>query len=346
MHKKLLPPSMRNSHLVLLPKTPQSGPIPSTSDFRPISLLSSDYKILARILAHRLETALSPVVGPHQTCGFKGRTINSNLHWMRTACEAGELGLAPLAVLQLDLRKAFDRVQRPFLFTLLRHCGVGDAMMEWIQICYTQITTSIIVNGQVGTPIMVQNSVRQGCPMSPLLFALYLEPLCRMVAASTKIEGLVMGGRELRVLAYADDVALICTTAAQAGEVLRLAHRFCGFSGAELNLEKSEGAWLGCWERKSRKCFNMRWSDRVETYLGVKIGVGQAVAPRWKAKVDAAEWKLHPWRNRNISIYARSLLCNMVAYPAILYAARITTIDAGSIQRLHRSWSVFVWRSQ
>lgn len=122
----LLPRSMRESHLVLIPKNPKSDVLPAVTDFRPITLLSTDYKILARILARRLETALRGVVGGHQTCGFKGRSINTNLHRMRTVCEAAEIGVMPLAVLQLDFRKAFDQVDRTFLFTLLRHCGVGE----------------------------------------------------------------------------------------------------------------------------------------------------------------------------------------------------------------------------
>lgn len=51
----------------------------------------------------------------------------------------------------------------------------------------------------------------------------------------------------------------------------------------------------------------MGWLDRDESYIGVKIGLGKAVVPQWKPKVDTAEWKLHPSKNRDISIYTRSL---------------------------------------
>lgn len=214
---------MRNSNLVLIPKKSVQDMVPNVEDFRPISLLSTDYKILARILARRLEMALSGVVGPHQTCGFRGRSINTNLHRIRTVCEVAESGTYPLAVLQLDLRKAFDQVDHTFLFMLLSQCGIGDAMVDWIKICYTEMTTSIIMNGELGPPINIGRSVRQGCPMSPILFALYIEPLCRMAIASKSIRGLVLGDEELKVLAYADDVAFVCTSREQAGEVVALA---------------------------------------------------------------------------------------------------------------------------
>lgn len=243
--QKRLPSSMRTSHLALIPKKVPTDSIPDVADYRPISLLSTDYKILARVLAGWLESALSAVVGPHQTCGFKGRSINSNLHRMRVAVEAAESGLLPLAIVQLDLRKAFDQVDHNFLLDLLQHCGIGDTMIDWITTCYEDISTCVVTNRSVGTPIDIHRSVRQGCPMSPILFTLYLEPLCRMALASEVINGLKMGDEELRVLAYADDVAFICTRGSQVGEVIKLANQFCLFSGAELNLLKSRGAMVG-----------------------------------------------------------------------------------------------------
>lgn len=306
---------MRPSHLVLIPKETSSKSLPAVTDFRPITLLSTDYKILARILARRLEMALRGVVGEHQTCGFKGRSINTNLHRMRTACEAAEMGVMPIAILQLDLRKAFDQVDRTFLFTLLRHCGIGETMMEWLETCYADITTSVMLGGALGPSIEVSRSVRQGCPMSPVLFALYLEPLCRMIATSNSIRGLVLGNEELRVLAYADDIAVVCTSRTQVSEVAELARRFCRFSGAELNLSKSEGYWLGEWELKPPSFCGARWKDTIHRYLGVNMALGEANAARWRPRLTAAEAKLQPWRTRHIALVARAHICNVVVYP-------------------------------
>lgn len=125
LKRKLLPPSMRQSVIVLIPKKISSDNIRSADDYRPISLLTVDYKMLAKILSKRLESALQTVVGEHQTYGFKGRTIGSNLHIMRMIAETAEAMQMPIAVLQVDLKKAFDKVSHSFLFSLLEHCGVG-----------------------------------------------------------------------------------------------------------------------------------------------------------------------------------------------------------------------------
>lgn len=218
-------------------------------------------------------------------------------------------------------------------------------MMKWLETCYADITTSVMLGGALGPPIEVSRSVRQGCPMSPVLFALYLEPLCRMIATSNSIRGLVLGNEELRVLAYADDIAVVCTSRTQVSEVAELARRFCRFSGAELNLSKSEGYWLGEWELKPPSFCGARWKDSIHRYLGVNMALWEANAARWRPRLTAAEAKLQPWRTRHIALVARAHICNVVVYPATLYSARVTSIDKKSVNKLHRQWAVFVWRS-
>ncbi|KAM7314861.1 hypothetical protein ISCGN_004645 [Ixodes scapularis] len=100
LKRGLLPPSMRQAVTVLIQKKNSKG-TPKVDHCRPISLLTSDYKILAKILAKRLEWGLRDVVGEHQAYGIKRRTISTNLHAMRIVCEAAQVLKLPVAVLQL-----------------------------------------------------------------------------------------------------------------------------------------------------------------------------------------------------------------------------------------------------
>ncbi|KAM7306569.1 hypothetical protein ISCGN_010272 [Ixodes scapularis] len=217
LKRRLLPPFMRQAVTVLIPNKKAQG-TPEVGNFRPVSLLTSDYKILAKIIAKRLEWGLRDVIGEHQTYGVKGRTISTNLHTMRVVYEAAQVLQCPLAVLQVDLSKAFDRVCHAFLFRLLENCGIGSRLLRYVQICYRSITTRLLVNGDMTAPISVTRSVRQGCPMSPILFALYLEPLCRTIIGDANIRGLSLLTGSLKVLAYADDVAVVCSSRTQVRE--------------------------------------------------------------------------------------------------------------------------------
>lgn len=102
---------------------------------------------------------------------------------------------------------------------------------------------------------------------------------------------------------------------------------------------------MGDWASKPSCLFGMAWEEEMSNYLGVNLNQSVAVKNRWKPKLSAAERKLQPWRNRNIALFTRAHVCNAIAYPAVLYGARITSIDADTLNRLHRSWAVFLWRS-
>ncbi|KAM7304900.1 hypothetical protein ISCGN_014800 [Ixodes scapularis] len=115
-------------------------------EFRPISLLCSDYKILAKILARRLDTGLKSIIGPHQTYSLCGRKISRKLHIMRAIGEATAEGHQSLAVLQLDLQQAFDRVSHRFLLAALDRFGVGEELRGWIALCYRDISTRLLIN--------------------------------------------------------------------------------------------------------------------------------------------------------------------------------------------------------
>ncbi|KAM7285964.1 hypothetical protein ISCGN_032849 [Ixodes scapularis] len=275
LRRGLLPPSMRQAVTVLIPKKNVAGPL-GVGHFRPISLLTCDYKILAKILAKRLESGLSSVIGDHQTYGIKGRTIATNLHAMRVVCETAEVLQCPLAVLQVDLSKAFDRVCHSFLFSLLESCGIGARLLRYVQLCYRDISTRLIVNGNKTAPISVSRSVRQGCPLSPILFALYLEPLCRAIVRDASISGLVLSSGSLKLLAYADDVAVVCSSATQVKAVVQHIRNFCNVSGAQMNPEKSAGAWLGGWDTKPERFLGIPWTSKTAsllTTMAIQVGV-------------------------------------------------------------------------
>ncbi|KAM7288195.1 hypothetical protein ISCGN_028463 [Ixodes scapularis] len=344
--RKLLPPSMRESFTVLIPKKTKSGPIAETTDFRPISLLCCDYKILAKILARRLDIGLRKIIGPHQSYGIRGRSIARNLHVMRTVCEATAEGHQPLAVMQLDLRQAFDRVSHKFLLAALDHFGVGERLREWIALCYRKIGTRLLINGVKGARIPIGRSVRQGCPLSPILFALQLEPLCRAISEDQSIRGLQLGdGKDVSVLAFADDVAFICSSKKQVEAVLQHVDVYTAASGAEINPEKSMGAWLGCWATTPPRFAGIGWSTSIGNYLGAPIDPGQSATAVWKRAANSMVAKLSPWQPRYISVFNRVQVCNTVTYPAVFYKAQAVCCPGVTAKKIHRSWATFVWRS-
>jgi hypothetical protein len=140
--------------------------------YRHITLINSDYRLLARCLASQLGTAIGDVIDPMQTAFLKGRKIGDNITLLQlistvVQCITSE-GLRSHAVVAfLDFFKAYDTVNRNFLLSVMESMGVGDSFLAWTRLFLYPSPTRAMVNGFVSSPLNFEGGVRQGCPLSP-----------------------------------------------------------------------------------------------------------------------------------------------------------------------------------
>jgi hypothetical protein len=214
---------------------------PSTlADYRPITLLNTDYKILARIVANRLRATLSEVLHRSQDCGLPGNTIFDAVATMLDAIAYAELTHAPLCILSLDLTTAFDRISHMYLFRMLQSYGYSARFIALIKAMYDQAFSSVQINGHFVEPFPVRCSVRQGCPMSMLLFALILKPsLCLL---EHNLTGIRIGHRTQKtaVVANAEDVTIFVTEPNDIKVIRDLLLTYERATGAYSNIRKSK----------------------------------------------------------------------------------------------------------
>ena len=165
-----LSPSQRLSLITLLCKNREFHFF--LNYWRPISLLNVDYKILSKSLSLRLKKAMPSIVHMDQTCSVIGRFIADNVHLLRNIFDFTEQKQIKCAFVNLDQAKAFDRVSIPYLLSVLQAFGFGPSFLRWIGLLYTDIHSSVIVNGHISPEFPVDRGVRQGCAISPLLYVL------------------------------------------------------------------------------------------------------------------------------------------------------------------------------
>lgn len=148
-----------------------------------------DAKILAKALAYRLENIVPTIVSPEQTGFVKGRQLFFNIRTLLNIYSKTNTA-TPEVVTSVDAEKAFDRVEWDYLFTVLKKFGRGNVFISWIRLLYTSPQASISTNNIQSSFFTLARGTRQGCPLSPLLFALAIEPLSILLRSSSIFTGI------------------------------------------------------------------------------------------------------------------------------------------------------------
>lgn len=342
---KRLPKSFRHSHIVLIPKSDDPVKLLSVKGFRPISLTNVDYKIFMKVLASRLQAVITRIVGPHQTCGIKGRSIQTNIHVARSILECVDALGGQVAVLQLDLEKAFDRVNHKILFEILEHVNVGSIILEGVKMSYSDCSASLIINKKISNSFQIRSSVKQGCPLAPLLFALYLEPFCLKVLYNDSVRGFRLHESEVKILAYADDIAVICAEKESISEAVNDAVTYCKQTGSMINWDKTTGFWHGTWASTPATYANAQWTTIPSRYLGVPLDQYKDTNEYWEAETERVRGKTTKWGGRDLSMFGRATVCNLFLVAKIWYVLQVLYMTRVQVQKLHRVFAVFIWSS-
>ena len=313
-------------------------------NWRPISLLNVDYKILSRVLARRLSSVLSTLVHHDQTCCVPRRTIHDNTRLLQDVVDYCTLEGIPAALISLDQEKAFDRVEWSFLHGVLQQMNVGPVYRRWLSTLYTDISSRVIINGYVSRPFGLSRGVRQGCPLSSILYVLVAESLSSFVRASPAVSGLAIGGDDITISQYADDTTIVVTNDASFNGVHECLTVYQRGSGARLNRAKSEGLWVGPWTARSDTPFGMVWHTDLIKCLGVWIGSSShARSHNWRDATDKFDRVLQRWSGRSLSFVGRATIVKSFAAAKLWHVAHVVPPPSGVVADIvKKSWS-FVW---
>jgi hypothetical protein len=222
----------------LITLIPKSGDHAKLGNWRPITLLGSMYKILAKTLARRLQVFFPSVIRPGQTSFVEGRNILDNTFLAQEAQDWAEESNQDLVLLLLDFEKAFDRIEWSFLFEALEKLGFCPQWIRWVSSMYRSASSAINLNGVEGSTFPLARSVRQGGPISPYLFILATDVLGHMLDDHRfGVEGLALpGGRKIMDQIFTDDTTLYLQgMRGNMERTQKFLDIFCKASGAKIN---------------------------------------------------------------------------------------------------------------
>jgi len=283
-------------------------------NWRPLTMLCVDYKLLAKVLADRLGRALPHVVHVDQTCGVVGRSVRWNLQLIRDTIAWVEDRHLPLMMVGLDQAKAFDRVHWGFMFRVLGQLGFGQGFVGWLHILYTGVRSMVSVNGHLGEVFRLHSGVRQGCPLSPLLYILYMEPLAAAIRADQGVKGFLVpgsGGLRVKLSQYADDTTLLLDDDASLIQSLEIFHRFGRVAGASLNCAKSSVKFFGRWKDRTEVPGGLPLCKGPLRVLGINFGTSNSATENWTRRFLAVEKRVNLWKGRCLTLIGKVLVLYM-----------------------------------
>lgn len=161
------------------------------------------------------------------------------------------------------------------MFATLRHIGLGDRMLNWISAVYLNPTAVVRANGVMTEVFPITNGTRQGCPLSPLLFALSLEPFLCHVRLNPDITGVETNREQFKVSAYADDLLFSLTKPIiSLPSLMKEFHTYGQLANLKINFSKSEAMSIGTPTTQLsnlQSSFHFKWSSTALKYLGTFI---------------------------------------------------------------------------
>ena len=258
--------------ITLLPKG--NKPRDLIKNWRPITLLNVDYKLLAGVLAARMKEVLPSIIQSEQKGFLKGRYIGKNirtvvntLHYVKQKQLMGMFHL-------LDFKKAFDSLEWDYVEFVLKAYNFGKDFRKWFSVLYKNSNSCVIYNGFFTEFFKIERSCQ---PVSPYLIILAVEPLAAAIRNSNKIKGINVGDRQVKIGQYADDTFLFLNgTSLSLNESFHIISLFYSFSGLRINIEKTQAVWLGK-DRDREKLqtyYQLNWVDQF-LLLGIIFHIKQ-----------------------------------------------------------------------
>jgi len=337
-----LPPSLKKAVVTLVHK---KGSKDVLSNYRPICLNNYDYKIIAFVLSVRIQQVVTKVIHTDQSGYIKGRFIGQNAKLVHDVFDFCESNNVKGAIINLDFEKAYDRLEWNFLFKVLEKFNFGANFIKWIKILYSDPQIMIKNNGFLSKSLSISRGIRQGCPVSSLLFVIAIEIMAINIRCDNKIEGFEFNNEIHKISQYADDSTLLISNDVSIVFALQCINKFCIYSGMKLNVNKTEGIWLGPYRHNAEVFEGITFTRNPVRCLGLYIGHDKEGCYRenWMSKINKIKNCMHIWKTRKLTVYGRIMIVKTLAVSMLVYNFTMLHVPDEIYKMLNKCIYEFIW---
>lgn len=219
---------------------------------------------------------MQDLIDEDQTGFIKERQTQDNIRRSLHVIENIQSKRESAALVSIDAEKAFDSVRWVFLYNVLKKIGFNEESVNCIKSLYQEPKARIRINGSLTKSFTLERGTRQGCSLSPSLFALFIEALAQMIRQEEEIKGVKIGREEHMIGLFADDILIFLKQPNESfPKLIRLLENYGKYSGYKINVTKTQILSINYSPTQEIKdTYKLNWDAKSIKYLGVNITKG------------------------------------------------------------------------
>ena len=346
LKEKTLSCEQKRGIIRLIPKKDKD--LTLIKNWRPISLLNTDYKLITHVLANRLQNVLPNIISKDQSGYLKSRNISVSIRSIFDIIQNTKSNNSSALLAFIDFEKAFDKLNWIFLQKALAKFGFGNYFREWIQIIYTDIESCVINNGTTSKYFKIKTGVRQGCPLSALLFLIAVETLAIALRNDKNIKGVKVGNKIFKITQLADDTTLFLSDINSLKLSLKLLTNFKNISGLKLNESKTEILQIGVPLTSNYSLLKLKWKKEKVYALGTWFykDLQKSITETYEKRIDILQSTLNFWSHRKLTWIGKITMIKTLGISKINYAISSIPTPKWFIDRCEIILQTFLWNNK
>ena len=355
LEKGLMPISQRSAIITLIHKG-KDLPRDEMKNWRPISLTNSDYKLLAKCLALRMNNVIDSIVNPDQVGYIKGRQSSTLLRMIDDVIDQTNTRNKPGLLATIDMYHAYDCISKEFMLKTFKKFGFGPNFISWVELLMKDTRSCTSYAGWLSSYFPVESGIRQGCPFSSSAFVLALEILAIKIRQSNQVKGINLGKLFnqdnltdlLKIALYADDVTLFLADEQDLANALSIFRAFKDVSGLSLNVSKCEAMWLGSFKNRQDYYYDFNWKTKIKI-LGVFFSnntPASKIEENYTNRIAKIKRLIAIWEKRDLSIMGKILIVKTYLLSQLVYFMQAFIVPEKILIEINRLLFRFIWKKK
>jgi exonuclease III len=339
----------------------KSGDRDAIENYRPISCCNADYKWYEMLLAFDLAKHMDLIIHPDQAGFIPGRNISNQTHLTRLVVQLAEDYEVNGAIFALDQEKAYDRIAHEYLWKIAKEYNLPSSFIHSASQLYSHAYTRVMINGVMSVPFKVTRGVRQGGPLSCLLFIVAIEPLASMLRKS-KLNGINIPGRAERLITslFADDTTVYLHHTDDFNDLRSILNKWCSASGAAFNIHKTYAVPIGTEDYRQQVIRERRLSEghaqipddvqiipdgKTIRLLGATIGNKISLDGIWVTQLEKINCALKRYMDKEIypDITTRVLFIHLIIREKTQFKTKTNGMPKAAIEMLTKKIRHIMW---